>query len=294
MAEVSVPLESMGLSNEELFSGALGSETAQEKPQETVQAEPEQKADPTERARDESGRFAKAEVEKPAQEQPQAVTEQPKADAKPETEVPSWRLRELREARDSEAKLRQDAEARASQFEAQLRQLMANQHQQQTPAPDIFQNPEQWQQHNAQQFKADVDRVRFDMSEDAARDKYGDEKVNAALKWAGNLNPAERAQLNSARSPYRELVRIYDERQTLSQIGGDLTAYHAKYEEQLLSNPAFMQKVADKLRGQAPANQRPPTQLPPSLNKAMGSGNSSDLTSADMSNEALFGHATAR
>lgn len=288
---MSVETVDVGVSDKELFSGALSDEPIADA---APVAEPEPQPERVERVRDEQGRYAKAEPAPAPVETPQpssAVNEQPKPET--DAQVPSWRLREIREAREAAERRAQEAEQRAIRMEAQLRQL-STQQQQQTPPPDMFANPNEWQAHLAQQFQTQADKVRFDLSEDAARDKYGDEKVNAALRWAEtNLGHAERVKIQNARSPYREMVQLYEERQTLQQIGGNLESYKAKVREEALNDPAFMQMVADKLRGQAPqTNGRPAVQLPPSLNRASGQGTSSDaLTDADMSDRSLFKHA---
>ena len=82
------------------------------------------------RERDEKGRFVAKEPEQPAQAEQPAPVETPKEEIKAEPEkpkddaeaqVPSWRLRELREARDAEAARLQEATQRNWQLETQLK-----------------------------------------------------------------------------------------------------------------------------------------------------------------------------
>lgn len=245
--------------------------------------------------RDEHGRFARAEEPEPTVETPPspAAIQQ---EAKPEeAHVPSWRLRDVREELEGRIKARDaelEAERRArQQYENQLRQFQAQQ--QQTPPPDMYADPDKWQQHLRQQQKAEVDNVRYQLSEDFARDKYGDEKVNAALSWVqSNMDPAVQARIQNARSPFRELVRLYDERQTLQQIGGDLNAYRSKVRDEALNDPEFMKMVAEKLRGQPQANSV--VDLPPSLNRASGGATRATSDAGDMSDANLYAYATAK
>jgi hypothetical protein len=216
------------------------------------------------------------------------VAEQPKPDA--EAQVPSWRLRELREEREAAARRAGDAEERAQRLEAQLRQMQARVEPPKTP--DMYAEPEAWQQHLTQQTQSAILQAKLDLSEDWARDKYGDEKVDTAIKWAEqNLGMPERMRLAQDRNPSRALVKMYDERQALTQIGGDINAYRNKVMEDALNDPAFMQKVADKLRGAPASNgQRPVVQIPPSLNKATGSSVGHD-TGGSMNDADLYAHA---
>lgn len=294
---MSVETVDVQIPDKEIFAGILSDEPIREAERTEVQSEPEG------RSRDERGRYAKAELKVEAKadapakldaQQP-AVTEQAKdADA----QVPSWRLREIREEGERKfaetARQLEQERSNRIRIERQLQELSARQ--QQTPPPDIFQDPNAWQSHLTGQFQAQIESLRFGQSEFLARDKFGDEKVDAAYRWAEqNLGPAERARMQNARSPYHELVKLFDERQTLSQIGGDLSAYRTKVMDEALNDPAFMQKVADKLRGTQPAGNRPPVQMPPSLNRATGAGNQNDgLTEGDMSSPSLFKHAFSK
>src|SRR3990167_4768187 len=96
MSTVTVPMD-----DKEMFSSAMSDEPKQETLLEPiVEAAPEETQ--AERDRDEKGRFLpKTEVEQPVK------VEQPIVEAKPETQddqagqVPSWRLREVREAREA-------------------------------------------------------------------------------------------------------------------------------------------------------------------------------------------------
>lgn len=305
MVDVTVPMD-----DAELYRASTTDEKPAAEPER--QPEPEARAgpEPQERPRDDQGRFAPREKapeqqagQQPIGEQPADQRGQPQPDPDQSAQVPSWRLRELREEREAVAKRAADAEERAQRYEAQLREFQtrqAQQERQQQKPPDMLADPDAWQQHVTSQQQIAVDRVRFELSEDAARDKFGDEKVNAALNWLQtNLDSATRQRITAARNPYREMVKLYDERQTLQQIGGDLGAYRTKLLDEALNDPGFLQRVADKLRADAgngnPTNgQRPVVQLPPSLSRATGANIPRDgVTAEDMSDASLYRHATA-
>jgi hypothetical protein len=286
---MSVETVNVDVSDKEIFAGVLGNDPIEQEPVRETAPEPVKRDD----GRDEQGRFAPKVEAKP---EPAVETQQPAVTEKPDTDaqVPSWRLREIREERETIAKQLEQERGHRARLEREMQQFRAQQPQ--TPPPDIFQDPNAWQSHLTNQFQSQIEGLRFGQSEFLARDKFGDEKVDAAFRWAEqNIGPAERARMQNARSPYHELVKMYDERQTLSQIGGDLSAYRTKVMDEALNDPAFMQKVADKLRGIQPAGSAPPVRLPPSLNRATGAGNQGDgLTDGDVSSQELFKHAFSK
>ncbi len=301
MVDVTVPMDDAAL-----YAAALSDEkpAAAEQPSERQEeAKAPSVEQEQERHRDEHGRFApreKAPEQQAHPEQQQAKPDgQQPLDPDQSAQVPSWRLRELREEREAAIRRATEAEESAQRLEAEHRQFQARQQQeQQKPPPDMLADPDGWQQPQASQQQVALDQMRFGFSEDWARDKYGDAKIEAVKKWvdAEVRDPATRHQIYTARSPYREMVKLYDERQTLSQIGGDLGAYKTKLLDDALNDPAFLQRVADKLRGDQgqPTNgQRPVVQLPPSLSRAPAANVPRDSTAGDMSDAALYAHATA-
>jgi hypothetical protein len=122
----------MEVSDGELFESALSNE----QPEVTV----EQTTTEGEGvARDEQGRFAKSETVEP----PKAEVEQAKpVETKEEAQVPSWRLRELRERAEA-------AETRARTIEQQLLALQPKPEPQ--AKPDIFEKPDEFVRSNVQE-----------------------------------------------------------------------------------------------------------------------------------------------
>ncbi len=301
MVDVTVPMD-----DAELFRSAVAdAPPAREAEPERQQPEPQAKA-PAEsdgRSRDEHGRFA-PKADEPAPK-PDAAAKpqegQQPADPDQSAQVPSWRLREISEDRQRVAKeLEQERQTR-TRLEMQLREFHARQQQTTAEPPkDFLEDPDGYIQRVVQQQQSEISRVRFELSEDQARGKFGDAKVDEALKWLqqGNLDAPTRQRITTARNPYGEMVKLYDERQTLSQIGGDLGAYRAKLQEEFLNDPGFMEKVAAKLRGDqsngtTTNGQRPVVNLPPSLSRAPSAHVPRDDAAGDMSDPSLYAYATA-
>src|SRR6266550_4613504 len=133
MADQDVAIPQMN--DRELFNAAMEPE-----PQAETRAEPEQQQ---ERSRDELGRYAPQQEQKPepVQAEQQAQVQTTQTDDK-DGQVPSWRLREIREARDAAETRAQEAERRAYAFEQQMRQLQTANKPKPEPV-DFFANPDQ-------------------------------------------------------------------------------------------------------------------------------------------------------
>lgn len=279
------------LNDKELFEQAIA-----DAPVEIVAEAPAQEpvAEATDGVvRDEKGRFAPKEPEQPAVEQVQAKPETAKQD---EANVPSWRLREVNEAREAAERRAQEASDRATAYERQLAQL---QQQQQKPQeiPNVFENPEGWQSFVLNQTRQTAASQRYEFSEMLARQAFGDERVTDAEKWASvNVGPAEKARIANSKHPYAELIRLMDERKVLSEIGTDPNAYVQKKLDEALNNSEFLAKAAERIRSQANGTQpgQKPTnlvQLPPSINRATAAASPHDET-GDLSDRSLYAYAT--
>lgn len=294
-------MENEELSDKALFESAVSNEPAPQPAPEATQPEVQAQEAVNEQPRDEHGRFA-PKVEKTEEAAP-VVQAQVAEQSKPEPDamVPSWRLREVRE--EAERRAKEDREKLESDFQARLRQFQtqAQPQQPQQPPPNLFEAPDERLAFERQQFSQQMQSQRFEFSEMLARQTIGDQKVEQAVKWLeGNLNPALQARIVNSRHPWGEVVKAHEESRVLAEIGPDPAAYRARLEEQLLNDPAFMQKVGEKLRSQSqtpqPNGQRPApvTQLPPSLQKVGSSvSHTAGLTDADMSDAALFNYARA-
>ncbi|MCA0358726.1 MAG: hypothetical protein LCH78_18080 [Proteobacteria bacterium] len=143
-------------------------------------------------ARGPDGRFAPREGEQP---QAQPVAEQPALEpAKPEAQtVPLNVVKELR---------------------AEIRALK----QQPQPQPQDYYPEELTPEEHVERATLNT---RLDISEDMARDKFGDEIVDQARDWALEKfqnNPAYKTEVLSQRNPYRYIVEAYKADQRAARL----------------------------------------------------------------------------
>lgn len=276
-----------GISDADLLAGAMN--PVQEPVQAEAGTEVIEQLSVQDRPRDEQGRFA------PKQEQPATEVQQSEAETqKEEAHVPSWRLREVSEARRA-------AERRAEETERELRDLKAmlqnfqRQQQPQQQAPDWFENPEAATkaalnpmlepiQQLAVQAKQRADRLE-------AAFQYSREDVEAAEKAfneaanSGQMDPNEWARIQNSPNPFAAAVEWHKRNTVLSEVGTDPNAWLEKKLEERLNDPQFLAKAIERVRGQPAATGAASnlTRLPPSLNKAAGSAvrSSEDIDTSD-------------
>lgn len=259
------------MTDEELFNSATTDEPVEQPATEQPQGQP----------RDEHGRFApvQAEAEAPAEPEPepQPALEQPKA-AKEDAHVPSWRLREEREAREAAERRFQEAQ---STWQRQFEQLQSRLPKEEPkPPPDLYENPNEFVGYNVRQAVDPIDKKIGEMREfysrrDAERE-HGPEKVKAAYDWIAqgmaSRDPDAVATYQRAMQsmhPFGDLVTAHQQRTVYQQIGSDPSAWFEKTFEQRLADPKFAATVLQKI--QQSTRQNPPgttVQLPPSLNRA--------------------------
>lgn len=286
---------SMEVSDSELFAGAIA-----ETPEPESQPEPAEPEAP-EQPRDEHGRFApKAE----------AVPEQP-APAKPEPEptkddqagnVPSWRLREVNQAREAaETRATQEAAQRLAmqqQFDTLQRELAELRKPKAEPV-DFFQDPNKAFEQQLSPFQEELAQVRrtalLNSSKALNIAIHGFpavKEMEAAVEKAFQSGDHEMGILSQRMSKSDDPIGIamdwYKTQKLVQETGGDPAKYREKVADELLKDPAFQKRMVEMLKGQA--GQTPPViQMPPSLNRAPGSGvTSAELDDNDMSNGALF------
>ena len=114
--------------------------------------------------------------------------------------------------------------------EEQLRALQAQIQPQQVPDP--IEDPEGALAYQASLTQQAVLNSKLDISEDLARDKHGDETVDAAKNWAlqkFSQSPAYQAEVLRQRNPYAFVVKEYQKEQTLQKLGtpDDIDGYLA-------------------------------------------------------------------
>lgn len=175
---------------------------------EPVAAEAETAEQKASRERDERGRF-------------KAKDEQPM--------VPLAALHETRDkVRDLEARL-----AAIAQPQPQPQQV-----------PDMFEDPEGYQNHLQSQLQSAIYLERRNISHRFAIQQYGEEAVSEAVQWGEqvcNANPQFNAALLASPDPVGTVVAEYQRQKMLSQIGSDpkeIEAYLAWKQAQTAPPPA--------------------------------------------------------
>ena len=107
-------------------------------------------------------------------------------------------------------------------FEDQVRSYQSAQQQPAAPRPDPYDDPEGYDRAIDQRMQQALFAERFSTSEYLAKEKYGEEKVNAAGEWAteqANSNPAFAAEFASQRFPLMWVVQQHQRNAMLSEIG---------------------------------------------------------------------------
>lgn len=261
------------LSEEELFEGAVSDEPAEAETQ---------IAEPVEPVRDEAGRFAKDE---PKEEVVAGQVEKPAVDDEA-AQVPSWRVREIREERD--ALKRQLDEVRARPVEQPKPQTVQ-------PAkverPDPLLDPDGYAKSVRDEIREELLNERRENSLVAARDANPTEFDEAYKAAQQQIDPALRARMQQSRDPGKTLMEWHRENKVKQEVGNDPNAWLEKKLEERLKDPAFLAKAVDLARNSAQpqANGRPRVELPPSMNGASRSNALlKSASNGDVSDDELF------
>lgn len=168
-----------------------------------------------------------APVEQPVEPQAELVAEpqsEPVAEPAPEPEAPRDEQRTIPLAtalnwRD-EAK---EAKRRLEQYEAQQRQSVAQ--------PDPFDDPQGFAQHQQNLVQQAIIADRFERSNEEALEKFGEDKVRAAVEWAGErakANPAFAAEYMQKTRPIHWIVQQHQRDAMLSDIGDNMDDWFAR------------------------------------------------------------------
>lgn len=278
------------LSDEELFM-SNGAEEVTETPTEEVETVAETK--PEDKAVEEVTETAKVEEVTPTDEVKPVEEEPEKVEAKDEGQVPSWRVREINEAkREAEAKLAQ-REQEYAQTQAQLNALQQQFNQQQQPQtpPDVFEDPQGFSSYQQQQFAQQARTFQMKTAELEAKVNYGAQEVDSAIKAAlavEHTNPQVSARIQSAQNPWAEAVQWHKEQQTQDAIGeGGIDGFRQREREALMADPEFRKSVFEQMRGEAGATPKPNIGSIPSLNGAPAASVNTDGPGSQ-SDEELF------
>jgi hypothetical protein len=282
------------LNDKELFESAIADTPAEETVTQEQTPEPESDAARQERERDERGRFVAKAEETPAE--PVAAQQEAAPQAQPnEAHVPSWRLREVNEAKEAAERRARELEDRYHAIERQFAEMKQSQQKPQEPV-DWFTDPNAAIRQNLdpvrQDFQMALASQRNQFSEMLARQSVGDAKIEEVKKWVSSRmnDPVLSARVEQSPHPWGELIRSYDEQKTLSEIGGDINSFRQKVLDDAMKDPAFQAKVVEMVRGGSQAKPNTVVQLPPSLNKAAAASSPYE-DEGDMSDRSLFANA---
>ena len=282
----------MDLDDKELFSSAMTADEIPEVKTEALAEAPAQEETPhqEERPRDEQGRFAKQ-----VEPEPEPKTSPQAEQAKEEANVPSWRLREVRE----------EAERRVAETNAQWqRQFEMLQRQNQpkpepTPVPDMFENAPAFAKHYAQEVMSPLEkrlraaeaRLEANSRREASKE-FGQETVKTAYSWLVNgmqsQDPNVFHTYNQAMQsdhPYETIVNAYQELSFVQQVraaGGP-----EKWREQQFAAQSQAQPQGNGRQASNGSSQGNSIKLPPSMRNLPASQVDGDDDS-DMSDAAMF------
>ena len=190
------------------------------------------------------GKFAAKEPEQqeqPQQSAPPVQAEQPPT-ASPESKedparnrhVPLPELLSERDKRKAAEAAREEAENRVRWYEDQLRQArqapQSQPQQQQPQRPDPFVDPEGFAAYQETILQQQLVNERANFSELRARDKFGDDAVDAALQAAP---PQVRMHCLRTVDPYGELIKWHKQASFMHEVGTDPSAYKTRLEKQI-------------------------------------------------------------
>jgi hypothetical protein len=251
--------------------------------------------EPAQQPRDESGRFAAKQTEEPpakTAEPEKTAQAEPPPTSEPETteasrHVPLKELLSERERYKSERKLREEAERRAIEHEAQLKAMREvfqqqrqppQQHREPPQRPDPFTQPEEFAQYQAEQQHYARRTDIANMSERIARRMHGDELVEKATQWALSTG-RNTLYFNRAADPYGELVDDFQKFQVISEIGPDPAKYKASLRDQIRA------EVLAELKA---GGTKPPPKFPGTLADATQAGSQGAMLSPEVIAHEIF------
>lgn len=275
----------MTMANEPADENPFDGVFDKERNEPAVQSEPAPDAG---QARDERGRFAAKAQEQPAesqqpapQEQQAQPSEQAPLDQNANRHVPFPELLSERKQRQEKERLLAESEARNKVYEQQIQQYMQQPRQQPQPQrqeqpPDMYADPEGFQQYQQRQFQQQILNATLNLSESSARRHYGAQVVDEAVQAAVRSGVAE--QLKFAPDPYAEIVEWHKREKALAKFGTDPDAYEKQLEDKL------RQKILGELKAGGAAGQ-PQTTFPGTLANATATG----TQGAHLSPEAAMG-----
>lgn len=204
--------------------------------------------------------------------------------------------RKLKGERDTEARLRKEAEDRASEYQAKVeayeRALAATQQRQQQPrqeaepAPNPDEDPVGYLQHQiaSMQHRMVADRVLA--SEERAVEAFGEAPVREAEQMAirgGLIN-----RILAQRDPYKSLMQWHRNVKQQQEVGGDLGAYRERIEKEA------REKVLAEIRAQGMPSVQTVSAAPQKFPASLASATAAGGDSSKETPESMFNDVFAR
>lgn len=213
-------------------------------------------------------------------EQPQPE-QQPPAQPEPQPQPQQAGLVPLPAMLD-ERERRTRAEAENERLRQQIVQFQQQQQPQEPPAiPDPYEDPQGYQQFVQRSIRQEALNTRFDISEDLARGKYGDQAVDETIAWTqakSAQSPAFYAELQSQRNPYEFAIQAKRREDAFARLGDGskldaFLAWEAAQAQAGAPNPApqGQNPLAVAPAAVTPQSSAPPVP-PPSLAAAPSAG----------------------
>lgn len=176
---------------------------------------------------------------------------------------------------DFEKKLSEQNTAWEQRFEKLIATMQPQKPQEEKPAPDFWESPDDYLSHKLGPVQAEIQKQRENFSLVMANEKHGEDAVKAAYEALAadmRTNPASQEAYRSimqSQHPYGALVDWHKKRQVQAEIGNDPAAYREKLKAEIL---AEIQGEAEKPQ---PAPQATPPVMPSNLAGARNVGNRS-------------------
>lgn len=199
------------------------------------------------------------EVEPEATEEPQeaekpeeAKADEPENDSSEPVMVPKARLTQ-------EINKRKKAED-------QLKRMTPVEQQEQPKAPDMFLEPQKYQQYSEERAKQAAFDATANMSEMLARREHGDEVVDESVEIFKGLaaqNPALVQSMRQSRDPYQFVIDHAKKHKVVTEIGDDPDAYRANLRQQIEAE--VRQSLMDEQRQQQAQTRTPSLASQPNL-----------------------------
>lgn len=250
--------------------------------------------------RDEHGRFAKAQAEAEAAAN---GADKGNGEERDGGQIPSWRLREIREERDRIAAAHEADRRKLEALERERAQWIQRQRQmreaEEAPqAPDPMADPQGYQAFVDQQLASRFQSVeqqmrdwRVNMTFADQHEQHGEAFEKAMQALESSRDPAAIQAVMESINPGKALMRWHRKQTAMAEVGDDLDGYNAKLRAKLKADPEFRKEFMAELDAEARGNSGRSTDNVtslPSLNRAPGGGGRQSLGDLGGTDKEIF------